>query len=117
MDPETTLTTYASKLQAKLPSFDLSTILGIITGLLGLFGGGGGLGGICPTPPTGATLKETLTNKPVMAGIYINMALRNEGIRPLTMQGRQAHQAVLAVATESAPAELDSFLQFAQSQG
>jgi len=97
------------RLQAKLPAMDLGTILGIVTSLLGLFKN---CTGTTPTPPA---VKDLVANRPLRARLYINQALREEGLRPLSPQGRQAAEAVLAVATESSEADIGHFMALAEA--
>lgn len=100
----------SARMQAAAPELSLSTITGILSAFLNMFGGCFGSGA---PAPTAASVKEMVTKEPVIARVRINMALRSEGLRPLSQQGMRAHAAVVHVVTESPDEEMNAFITYA----
>ena len=109
-DPnEVTFNAFADRLQKKLPAINIGTITGIISALLNLFG-------MCGTAaPTGAALKAMGANPTIADRVRLNMAMRQEGLRPLTPQGQAIAEAVFSTAAESSEADLHALVSYAQA--
>lgn len=93
-----------SRLKAKLPgidAIDLPAIIGIILQILAA----------CSKP---AQVKQMATKRPLFASIAVNRAMRQNGLRPLSPDGRRIHGVIMDLGAEAQENEIADMMAYAQ---
>lgn len=100
MSPEQACTECHKRLSAKLPGFDPTIIIAIITAILKMIG-------VCGASPT--EVKRQAGAYEVLTHLRLRRALREEGIRPLSPEMNAAVKAAIEIGDEATITELESF--------
>ena len=90
------------RLQAKLGAFDPATILAIIQAIMQV---------IAFCSPSPKNLMDQARRPPTLARVRVRMALRENGIRPLSTLGREAEVAIFTVGAEAVEVEHEAMVR------
>ncbi len=110
MDAQTAINTVGSQLQEALPGATPGFIQALIAALMQVLGGG--CFGPTPTPPA---IKAACSAPTYRDGVALHIAMRENGIRPLSQLGQEATAAVWRLGATAGEDLVGGMLQASQA--